>query len=956
MGIDVDNRELLCCAIAWHNDFITRQQLVEVISKLRDTPDESALALLTDVGHIDQKQADALRLLIEIQLRKHDGDVARLIGRLGGDVIADQTMVLVGREHPGEMSLTEASGVLERKGSSRYELGPELGRGGLGRVVLAIDRDLMERRVAMKLMHGESGREEGLPSVTGSHQGSPARQRFLEEAQLTAQLQHPNIISVHELGMRPTGEIYYTMDVVSGKNLGEEIELDHRRLRKGEIGTEEWGLLRMSLLQSFQGACNAMAYAHSRGVLHRDLKPANIMVGEYGETIVVDWGLAKVVGRKTVETGSVENLVRASGGREAAQDLKDPQWTLLKEAACENVDGTVAGTPAYMSPEQAMGKIGEMDEKSDIYSLGAVLYEILSGKPPYEGGNLLELLPRVVSGELTDPRDQKGGQEVPDDLAEICLKAMAKDSDKRYPSVRALLAAVTLAMEGGKEKQRRHEEAERRLALGHDSTQDYQRLRAEYRDLVARAEKEEGRLLKGAGVEEKVKLWNLQNEAEESGRAILRAFAEAERLFHQALEQEPENAGAREGLADLYWSQFRIAEEGQDESDFQYYGDLVRTYHDGKYRRELAGDGSITISTEPAGAEVYLYRYEERGRRLLPVPWKAGRGWEPSLSVGEVATSAGWYLEPRRDDVEAFVGESPGGWRDVPMGSYLAILKRAGFRDVRCPIHVSRNEDVRREVRLYREEEIGKGFAYVPGGPFLAGGDPTIGERCWKRMVKKVDDFFMARYPVRFGEYCEYLDWLEANDPDEVGRRAPQDRQHGFLVKKDVDGQYFPFDPQPMEGQSDRVDPELPLFSVSWHDAVAYCGWLSVQRGRRCRLPTEAEWEKAARGGDGRFHPWGDLSDPTFCSMRDSTDSTPQPTPVGAFPTDESPYGVRDMAGGVEDWCEDLFDGQKDLRSVRGGAWAFESRYCRVAFRGRDAVATRNTVNGFRLVALPPES
>ena len=185
-------------------------------------------------------------------------------------------------------------------------------------------------------------------------------------------------------------------------------------------------------------------------------------------------------------------------------------------------------------------------------------------------------------------------------------------------------------------------------------------------------------------------------------------------------------------------------------------------------------------------------------------------------------------------------------------------------------------------------------------------------------------------------------------------KRAPQDSVNGLLVRKgEDDGRYRPFDPMPAPGGSELLDPRLPVFSVNWHNASAYLAWRSARDGRAYVLPAEAEREKASRGADGRTYPWGNRFDPTLCKMVESTEAASQPEPVGAYPTDESPYGVRDAAGGVRDWCDEWFDERKVWKVLKGGAWADHSGACRSAYRHWSEPSTPHTPTGFRLCVRP---
>jgi serine/threonine-protein kinase len=203
-------------------------------------------------------------------------------------------------------------------------------------------------------------------------------ERFLREAKVTGQLEHPNIVPVYEIAARDDGSVFYTMKLVRGKTMA------HRLLaiqRDPGLSPQQKLAERLKLLDPYIDICNAVAYAHSRGVIHRDLKPANIMLGEFGETLVLDWGLARVHGQQDSST------VR----RKAVEQAFSP--SLVQEDAAGTLAGAVLGTPAYMPPEQARGELDKLDDRADVYALGAILYEILAGRPPYEGANARDVLP-----------------------------------------------------------------------------------------------------------------------------------------------------------------------------------------------------------------------------------------------------------------------------------------------------------------------------------------------------------------------------------------------------------------------------------------------------------------------------------------------------------------------------------------------------------------------------------
>lgn len=279
-------------------------------------------------------------------------------------------------------------------------------RGGLGQVSVALDQEL-NREVALKEIQPAHADDE------------VSQRRFLLEAEITGGLEHPGIVPVYALGHGPDGRPFYAMRFVKGDSLKKSIEDFHRadNPNRNDPGARE--LARRQLLGRFIDVCNAMEYAHSRGVLHRDLKPGNIMVGRYGETLVVDWGLAKSVEKE--EIVSDEPTLRPSS---ALSGLG------------QTLPGLAIGTPSYMSPEQAAGRLDDLGPASDVYSLGATLYHLLCGRPPFVKGDVHDILQRVERGEFERPRQIDG--EIPAPLEAICLKSMALKSVDRYETARAL--------------------------------------------------------------------------------------------------------------------------------------------------------------------------------------------------------------------------------------------------------------------------------------------------------------------------------------------------------------------------------------------------------------------------------------------------------------------------------------------------------------------------------------
>ena len=315
-------------------------------------------------------------------------------------------------------------------GSGFYELNDVVATGGMGAVLSAKDNNL-QRTVALKVM------------LNTAKATDDAIFRFVAEAQITGQLEHPNIVPLHEMGVAADGTIFYTMKLIEGITLREVLQ----KIRAGDAEMiARFPLDR--LLTVFQKVCDGMAYAHSRSVVHRDLKPDNIMIGAFGEVLILDWGLAKVV----VE-GAPEQA-------EAEEGIAETAPAVGTGGGDETMAGQIKGTPNFMAPEQADGRIRDIDTRTDVYALGAILYNLLTLYPPVSGFSVSEILTKVSSGEIHSPtvynsRDEKTGTvkftpasapeavsalrhlpdgKIPSALAAIAMKALSLQREDRYPS------------------------------------------------------------------------------------------------------------------------------------------------------------------------------------------------------------------------------------------------------------------------------------------------------------------------------------------------------------------------------------------------------------------------------------------------------------------------------------------------------------------------------------------
>lgn len=341
--------------------------------------------------------------------------------------------VNLAHEHDKHGAATAAPAPATGKISGRYQIMNEIARGGMGAIIKAQDRDL-RRPVAMKVM---------------LHDNKEHRLRFVEEAQITGQLEHPGIVPVHELGIDRGGKLFFTMKLVNGRSLKQI--LSELRAHEPEA-VKEFTITR--LVRTLIAIADAVAFAHHRGVVHRDLKPDNIMIGCFGEVLVMDWGLAKLVGppanvatdrlrRHRRETSGIDHppalAVDEFAGTVSSQRHNSGHHTML---------GSVVGTPAYMAPEQARGETGLITRKTDVYALGAILYEMLTLTPPVQGRDAQTAIAQVLAGRIIAPELRNPGRTVPPELSAIAMKALQREPHHRYQSIEELRGDLERFLEG----------------------------------------------------------------------------------------------------------------------------------------------------------------------------------------------------------------------------------------------------------------------------------------------------------------------------------------------------------------------------------------------------------------------------------------------------------------------------------------------------------------------------
>jgi len=828
--------------------------------------------------------------------------------------------------------------------ANRYTVQEEIGRGGMGVILKAWDPQL-RRHLALKRLRVRSGADRKTAA------GSQSLGRFLDEAQVTGQLEHPGIVPVHELGLDEDGQVFFTMRLVDGVELTEIF---------ARVARREPGWTRVRALGLLQKACEAVAFAHSKGVIHRDLKPQNLMVGSFGETYVMDWGLARVLDRRSAGSNQSPAVrpepgegISTDGRQGAGADRSTPAFTL---------EGTAVGTPAYMPPEQAAGRLDDLGPTADVYAMGSILYHLLAGQAPYldlcPRSSPHEVLKEVIAGPPT--KLSRLRPDVPPELEAICERAMAREIERRYPTMETLSEDLRAYLE---------QRVVRAYASGP---------MAELKKWVLRNRSLAATLLAAFLTIATVTWWSFVNVREERN-----------------LAQANEQAASAERRRVLQLSDVRRYADLMAEID-----ELWPAQPDMQPRFEDWLARASRLIERRADHERTLAQLRARG-----VSPEAGPG--AAVDFGDDTETRWWYdtLSQLIRDLNALEADDPYGetlasvrarldfaakirkwsidfyreeWDEAlsaiadperaPAYGGLVLTEQLGlvplgpdphsglweFWQVQSGARPERDGD----ERLVLTPDSGLVLVLLPGGSFHLGcqsGDPggpnydprALGDESGSdgRPVRvTLDPFFMAKYELTQGQ------WLHI-----MGQNPSA------------------FTPGESWGDA-TVTLRNPVEQVSWYQARDLLKRLGLL------LPTEAQWEYACRGGTDTV--WWTGDDPSeLASAANLADRSYQRlmgvdglafeaelddgfcghAPVGRYRA--NPFGLHDMHGNLWEWCRDrnshydtpfaAGDGlriadEPEARVIRGGDYTSMAVHVRSATRTNSVPDYGANMLGFR--------
>ncbi|GJM24333.1 MAG: hypothetical protein DHS20C16_07480 [Phycisphaerae bacterium] len=725
-----------------------------------------------------------------------------------------------------------------------YTIIKEIGRGGMGLVYLAVQQST-KRKVALKVL------------LDGPFATEKARRRFEREVELVAQLDHSNIVTILESGV-DSGRYYFAMRYVEGQRLDKYI-IDNNVSRE-------------RMLAIFQKVCEAVAYAHQRGIIHRDLKPSNILVDEHGEPFVLDFGLAKSV---------------------------DDQASDLERAKTISVTGQLMGTLPYMSPEQASGEHEHVDVRTDIYSLGVILYEMLTGQFPYKViGNIADILQNIA--EVDPKKPSLVGRRINDEVETIVLKALAKEKDRRYQSANAFADDLNRYLKGQPIEAKRD-----------STTYMVRKMISRHRVPVSVAA-----AFLAIVVFSGWTWWN---------QSVQLAHASAAQIMAQFVD-DPADAMKQSAAAEP-----KLAEILQDA--------MIRSLSSSAYTERIMGArGGMLIAPDDFWESIDGGALWENGEwlELANLPEKMSAAILPQLiEYAESGTDRQRYVSlcligqiaPEDEELASDCVE----WAET--AEHPGVRAAAVWAAMRMGQLVDANDS----ADVFADEISGQTFVLIPGNDeFFRGSDETDPDRFddEDRPVEgiAIDDLWVADTEVTWAAFQEFL-----NDPAniEIAEGYRFDDMANLLI-----------------GLSVEHKEQAAAGYISKVEADAYIDWLTAKGAaltpsRSYRLPTEEEWENAATGASDKRFCFGD--DPKYARyMAHCAGRRPGWNVVGKHMP--SFWGTFDMHGGTWEWTSTKYTEDGMPFVVKGGATYSPAIRCRTAQRNYTDPTGRTAYHGLRLV------
>jgi formylglycine-generating enzyme required for sulfatase activity/tetratricopeptide (TPR) repeat protein len=787
----------------------------------------------------------------------------------------------------------------------KYDILEELGRGGFGAVYRVRNRDL-EREEALK--------------VLGQHrQWDPTFvRRFQREARTAARLRHPHIVTIFEVG-ETEGTHYISMEYLPGETLAQVI-------------AREGALPPARLSRLIAQVAEALDYAHAQGLIHRDVKPNNVMVGPGDNATLMDFG-----------------LVKAADHSELSQELYSSGAGFTSAAAA-------MGTPEYMAPELAEPNAAAVDYRADIYSLGVVAYQALTGHLPFSAPTPVAVLRAQL--DLAPPPLTQWVAGLPAPISAAVLRALAKNPAERYPSAGGFAAALAEAAQRADAERTRTEKvaalytgaqdalAAKNWAAALAACGQVMALDANYRDVGALFDQANRGLVKQreweAQQDERAAQYDqgvarLAEGKWDEAIALLQPLANDDQVFRDAdrklaeatAAQQAEAAQRQEQIGRLYEKALLAYRTAKD-----HLAEILALQPDW---RDPAG--TLDPLLDLPGSQVAVEAKVETGLGAAEASAKADGGPGSRLPwriLGPAMAGAGILLA---------IWGAANIARPVPAPQVIEriITQQAPTPQViervvtATPVSHAPVSATNNSLTVPLAPGVSLELVRVPAGEFIMGSDKAADPQAYNDEMPQsrvtLPEYWIGKYEVTNAQYAAFI--------SATGHAAP---------------------PGWPGGQTPDGKDTYPVANLSWNDAVAFGKWASTIAGRTIRLPTEAEWEKAARGTDGRIYPWGNTApDTQSANFNSSIGAT---TPVGHYPPGASPFGALDMAGNVWEWTSSLYqpypyqadDDREaatgpDMRVLRGGSLDSESQLVRCAFRFGRAHESRNVGYGFRVAS-----